>query len=145
MVREVKTEITIKAPKEKIWSELTDFTAYPSWNPFVISIDGEPKVGNTLSVTVDIPDSGNMSFKPRVIDVQANKRFAWLGKLLVKGVFDGEHIFELEEVSPSECLLVHREKFSGLLVSMMWKKLDDNSRRGYVKMNEALKVRCEAG
>ena len=144
MPREVRTEITINAAKEKIWQELTNFSAYPSWNPFAKSIQGELSSGSTLAVTIDVPNSGIMKFKPRVIDVQANKSFSWQGKLLVKGVFDGRHSFEIQEKSEQECLLIHKEDFSGIMVPMVWKKLDVNSRLGFMNMNKALKERCEA-
>ena len=34
-MKEIHTEIEINAPAEKIWKVLTDFAAYPEWNPFV--------------------------------------------------------------------------------------------------------------
>jgi uncharacterized membrane protein len=34
-MKEIHTEIEINAPAEKVWRVLTDFAAYPEWNPFV--------------------------------------------------------------------------------------------------------------
>src|SRR5208337_3854746 len=34
-MKEIHTEIEINAPAEKVWKVLTDFAAYPEWNPFV--------------------------------------------------------------------------------------------------------------
>ncbi|PQJ10866.1 hypothetical protein CJD36_012915 [Flavipsychrobacter stenotrophus] len=48
--KQLYTEITIKAAPEKVWTVLTDFAAYPSWNPFVKSIIGTPVVGKPIEV-----------------------------------------------------------------------------------------------
>jgi uncharacterized protein YndB with AHSA1/START domain len=32
-MRELGTEVEIAAPPERIWEILTDFAAYPDWNP----------------------------------------------------------------------------------------------------------------
>ena len=39
-MREIKTEILIKAPIEKIWAVLVDFSNYSEWNPFIRKIEG---------------------------------------------------------------------------------------------------------
>src|SRR4051794_25262595 len=38
-------EIEIQAPPERIWEILTDFGAYPQWNPFMPRLDGEARGG----------------------------------------------------------------------------------------------------
>ncbi|HWC70427.1 MAG TPA: SRPBCC family protein [Actinomycetota bacterium] len=52
-MRELRTEIEIDAPPEQVWQVLTDFGAYPDWNPFIRSIEGEPQVGSRLNVRID--------------------------------------------------------------------------------------------
>ncbi|WP_045859460.1 SRPBCC domain-containing protein [Teredinibacter purpureus] len=143
MLREVRTDVVINASKEFVWETLTRFEDYPSWNPFATSIEGNLIVGENLAVTINVPNQGIMKFRPRIIDVKHNVRFAWQGKVLVKGVFDGEHSFELESISDTQCRLVHREVFSGFLVAMMWKKLSNNTHEGFSHMNQALKLKCE--
>ena len=48
MKKEIKTEILIHASCQKVWSELTNITDYPNWNPFITSIVGELKIGNKI-------------------------------------------------------------------------------------------------
>lgn len=143
MSREVNTEIIINVPKEIVWKELTNFEDYPLWNPFAKSIQGTLAVGEKLMVNIDVPNQGKMAFKPLVIDHQENKRFAWRGKLLINGIFDGEHSFEVESISENKCRLIQREVFNGILAAMMWKKLKINTSNGFESMNSALKARCE--
>jgi uncharacterized protein YndB with AHSA1/START domain len=33
VTKTLETHIEIEAPKEKVWGLLTDFPAYPQWNP----------------------------------------------------------------------------------------------------------------
>jgi len=60
------------------------------------------------------------------------------------GIFDGEHIFEISKCSSSSVTLVQRENFSGLLVSLLWASIAENTEKGFLAMNEALKLRAES-
>ncbi|MDX1629072.1 MAG: SRPBCC domain-containing protein [Fulvivirga sp.] len=144
-MRELRTEIKINASAESIWKILMDFDRYPEWNPFILSIIGRPKLRERLKVTIKPAGSKPMVFKPKVTMHKANERFAWLGHLLMIGLFDGHHIFEIEVLSDRSCRFIHREEFSGLLVPLFWKKLSVNTRAGFIAMNEQLKELAERG
>lgn len=120
-----------------------DFGSYPEWNPFIISIIGKPKLRERLRVTLQAPGSKPMVFKPQVTLLKREKQFGWLGSLFIRGVFDGHHIFEIEELDNNKCLLVQREDFSGLLVPLLWKSLDTKTRAGFMAMNEKVKDLAE--
>jgi hypothetical protein len=62
----------------------------------------------------------------------------------VKGIFDGHHSFELEEVGNGQVKLIHSEKFSGILSGFLLKKIGADTRNNFVKFNEALKNRVES-
>ena len=143
-MRELRTEIEINASKEKIWEVLIDFDKYPEWNPFIISLLGKPKLRERLKVTIQPHGSKPMVFKPRVTMHERYKKFAWLGQLWMTGLFDGHHIFEIEEIPPDSCKFVHREQFNGLLVPLFWKSLNTNTRAGFEAMNHKLKEIAEA-
>lgn len=142
--KEIVTNIIIKALPSKVWQVLTDFEQYPNWNPFIKSITGEVKVGNTIVVRIEPPGAQGMTFKPTVLAFKPNKEFRWKGKLLVKGLFDGEHIFELTDNGNGTTTLVQREVFTGILVPLFAKMLDNNTIAGFKLMNDALKLRAES-
>ncbi|TVQ11870.1 MAG: SRPBCC domain-containing protein [Balneolaceae bacterium] len=142
-MKELITSITIDAPPAVVWNILTDFDAYPAWNPFILSFGGKPAAGERFSVTIRQPGSKPMTFKPVCLKMDENREFRWLGHLLFMGLFDGEHIFELEPLPDGGTKLVQRERFSGILVPLLWKQLDTSARQGFEMMNEKLKERAE--
>jgi len=145
MAKEIRTEIDINAPPERVWSLLTDFAAFPSWNPFIRKATGEPKVGTRLDVSLGASGTKPMGFKPRVLNADANRELRWLGRLAIPGLFSGEHIFTIEPAGDAKVRFVQREIFKGLLVPLMAKSLDVNAKRGFEEMNQALKQKAESG
>jgi len=95
MAKEIKTEIVIQATPEKIWSILTDFENYPNWNPFISTIEGNAVRRNKIKVSIHPPGGKKMTFRPIVITKKDEKELSWRGKVLFRGLFDGEHKFEL--------------------------------------------------
>ena len=143
-MQELASNILIDAPRERVWRILLDFDRYPEWNPFVSRITGWPAVGEQLDIRLTPPGGMALSFKPEVVRVEPEREFRWLGKLLIKGMFDGEHIFELEEESPETVRFVQREAFSGLLVPLLLLLARKSTLRGFEAMNQALKQRAES-
>lgn len=142
-MKEIKTEIIINAKPEKVWKVLTDFKAYPKWNPFITSIEGEVFEGSRFTVNLQPLGARKMNFKPICLSFNENKEFSWLGKLVTKGVFDGKHCFELTPLDNGSTKFVHREEFNGFLVPLFWKKLDVNTRWSFEMMNDKLKETVE--
>jgi hypothetical protein len=143
-MKEIHTEIEINAPDESVWRVLTDFAAYPEWNPFVRRAEGEVRVGSHLLVGIQPSGGKVMSFRPTVLVVDPNRELRWLGHLWVSGLFDGEHSFVIEPLSERRVRFIQRERFGGLLVPLLSKMLDRETRRGFEEMNQALKVRSES-
>lgn len=139
MAKEIKTQIEINASSKKVWEVLTSFDEYPKWNPFIKSIKGEVKVGNTIIARIEPPGVSGMTFKPRVLAFEPHKELCWLGHFLIPGLFDGEHKFELVEKTRDKTLLVQREKFKGILIPLFSNMLDNNTVKGFDQMNQELK------
>ena len=138
----LETKIQIKASPEKIWSILTDLDQYTNWNPFITKAIGKVQVNEKLNVSISPPNGKKMIFKPTVKSVIENHKFSWLGQFIFPGIFDGEHIFIIEE-NKNGCLLIQKEYFSGLLVPLVWKNMENNTREGFELMNNSLKQRAE--
>jgi hypothetical protein len=143
MAKEISTQITINTSPEKIWSLLSYTESYPNWNPFIKSIKGTLAVGNKIEVKIQAPQSKAMNFSPTILAFEKNKEFRWLGHLLFRGLFDGEHKFEIIDHANGTCTFIQSEKFKGILVPLFAKMLDNNTKLGFQQMNEKLKQLAE--
>ncbi|MEO0337838.1 MAG: SRPBCC domain-containing protein [Bacteroidota bacterium] len=141
---QIKTEILINAPVEKVWEVLTAFANYPEWNPFIRKINNVKSVGDQINVTIDPPNQNPMNFSPQLLCLDENQEFRWKGKLFFKGLFDGEHYFQLQPDGKGNTLFVHGEHFSGLLVNFIMKRIGKDTLSGFEAMNQALKERVES-
>jgi len=142
-MKELRTEIEIAASPEAVWAVLTDFGAFPQWNPFIKEASGEQKVGGKLRIRV-VPAGGKgMVFKPTVLAFEANRELRWRGRLGLPGLFDGEHGFTLDPIDVGRTRLTQREVFTGVLVPLLARSLDDGAMKGFKAMNLALKERAE--
>jgi hypothetical protein len=143
---QIATAIEIAAPPVAVWAVLTDFAAYPDWNPFIIAIWGPLALGERLTVRIRPPNSGAMTFRPLIERLQPQRELQWRGHLLIPGLFDGVHRFQLEPLADGLRTRLHQdEAFSGLLAPLlMTGKNRDKTEAGFVAMNAALKQRAEA-
>lgn len=140
---EIITSIKIQAKVDEVWNVLMDFEKHSTWNPFIRSIAGIPSVGNRINIHLGPANTKGMKFQPIVEIFEANKIFQWQGHLFIKGLFDGQHRFELKAIDEQNTLLMHSEKFKGLLVPIFKKSLEQDTRLGFEQMNIALKERVE--
>jgi len=142
-MKELSSEIEIQASGERVWQILTDFKRFPDWNPFIRWVRGEAIAGERLQVRIQPSGTSSTTFRPTVLKAEPNRELRWLGRLLVTGLFDGEHIFSIDALGPQKVRFAQREIFSGWLVPVMAKSLDNNTRRGFEEMNQALKALAE--
>ena len=139
---ELRTETEIDAPVERVWQVLMEFDSFPEWNPFLRRLRGKPEVGSRLEVTIGASGTRPMRFRPRVMAVVPNREFRWLGHLGIPGLFDGEHIFELTPLGSLSTRFVQRERFRGIFLPFLARRLEKDVRRGFDEMNRALRERA---
>ena len=140
-MRTITHTIDIAASPEEVWRVLTDLPAYKDWNPFLIEASGAVEVGSRLRIVMR-PGSRTMTFSPTVLEVVPQQRLRWLGRLLVRGLFDGEHTLTLEALPDGACRFTQSERFTGLLVPFFGSVLRATD-QAFVRMNEALGARVE--
>lgn len=141
--RSIRTEVVIASNAAKVYEVLTDFPSYPSWNPFIVSIEGTPEKGTKLKAEMVLPGRKGAVFTPTVLSAEPGNEFRWVGSLPIPGLFTGEHFFLLKEESPTSTLLVHGEHFSGLLIPVVGGILA-KTEEAFKIMNKALKEQVES-
>ena len=138
MALSIKTQIKINSTSEIIWKVFTDFESYPDWNPFIKSIKGEVEKGNKIEAKIT-----TMTFKPTVLEMEEQKTLRWLGRMLMPGIFDGEHYFNIIEHQDGTSTFEQGEIFTGILVPLFRNKLNGETKDGFKAMNQKLKERVE--
>jgi len=141
----ISSEITIHASPAKVWEILTDFEKYPTWNPFIKYVRGDMAKGNSIQVMIAPPGAKAMSFAPKVLVYDTCKELKWIGKLMVPGLFDGEHRFQIIDNGDGTITFIQSENFRGILVPFFKKMLDNNTLQGFKDMNQKLKELAEKG
>lgn len=137
----IETRLEIPATASNVWDAILAFEDYPTWNPFILRISGEPKVGQELDVTIRPVGGSAMTFSPTVQHVELERELRWKGKFLFTGLFDGEHYFLIEPKASGGVTLVHGETFSGALVPFFKSQLNIGTKAGFDAMNQALRAR----
>jgi hypothetical protein len=143
---ELRAEVEIDADPGTVWEVFTDFGAYPSWNPFIRSIDGDQTLGGRLQARLQPPGARGITMKPTVTVNEPGRAFGWLGRLGgVPHLVDGAHRFELEPIDGgSRTRFVQSERFRGVLLPLVRRAILPATLRGFEAMNRALADRAAA-
>jgi hypothetical protein len=142
VARQLRAAVDIAARQDVVWGILTDFGSYPEWNPFIVDAEGRLQVGERLRVVIRPPRAKARTFRPTVRRVDRPHAFSWLGRLGVPGLFDGEHVHEVQPLEGGGCRYVQSERFSGILVPFTGRILSATE-RGFHEMCRALKAHAE--
>lgn len=140
-MREIRTDIVVDAPPRVVWDVLTDLPAYPEWNPHVRRAEGDLRVGAELDIEVHREGARDRTMTVTVIDLEPERRLAWVGSLVSEHIFEGRHVVELDAVAGDRTRVVNREQLSGVLAPLV---VTDEPERDYEGMNRALKDRAQA-
>lgn len=142
-MKEIRTEIDIRAPVEKVWDLLTDFKNFELWNPFIRKIEGTPSLGTKIKIHLRTSAGKSRTYQPKITKLEPFKELRWFGKSTIPGIFNGERIFILEPIESNQIRFIHKEIFTGLLVHLVGNRLDKDMYSSFISMNEALKENSE--
>lgn len=140
--RHVTTALDIDAAPERVWDVLTDFAAYPEWNPFIVRVDGTPTPGSRITLRIRSTAGWNATNRATVLAAVPGKVLRWSARLIpIPGMASGRHEFTL---TPTETgtRLVQSERFSGALVPAIGRLLVKTEQDFHI-LNQALRKRSE--
>lgn len=146
-MQQIQAAIDIAAPAERVWRLLTDFAAFPRWNPFIrqLRMRGELRPGTPLEVQL-LLGKRVMKLTPTLSMVEPGQELRWQLRQVVPGLFDVERIFQIQPRTGGGVCFVQREECTGLLVAPILNLgMARDIRRGYDRFNLAMKAMAEEG
>jgi hypothetical protein len=139
----IVTVVEIDAPPTRVWNVLVDLPAYREWNPFIVEASGKVAAGEKLSLRMALPGREPMSIEPRLLVVEPEHELRWKGRLLLPGLFDGEHAFVLTPLPNGRTRLDHSERFAGALLPIARRMIYDATVQSFHALNAALAERAD--
>lgn len=144
-MKEIRTEITLETPVERIWELLADCKLYPQWNPLFQRATGRMNAGEQLELVVNLPEIGPFVVRPKMLAVEPQSRFCWQHTLLFAGLFTWKYCTELEILAPHRLKFIQRSEFGGILGPLFNLGMGASVRAGLAQMNEAIRRWGEKG
>lgn len=144
-MKQIHAEIDIAAPAERVWRLLTDFAAFPRWNPFIREASGALRPGAPLLVRLRL--GGRLvTLRPTLSKVEPHRELRWLARQKIPRLFDVERIFIIQPRGESRVRFIQHEDCTGLLTPLILGfGLEEDIRRGYDRLNLAIKALAEEG
>ncbi len=138
--RGVQVETVMHADAQALWTVLLDFAEYPSWNPYIRSIEGIAKKGKKLHIQIDGKEK-DYDFKAKVLELEENQRFAWGGSALF--FFKARHYFRIEPLGNGQVKFTQGEAWGGLFGKSYGKKVYEEAAVNFEKMNAKMALMLE--
>lgn len=140
-VREVRNELVLAAPPERVWRWLTDTAGLSSWNPHLVRVDGVLAAGEVVTLHYDQPRAWMPGrFEADVDACEPPRELRWSGpRSPARVLLRASHYFLLapgEEEGTTR--FVHGERFEGALAGVVWPVLGRVVAEGHARVNDAL-------
>lgn len=143
-MRLIRSEVDIDAPADAVWRILTDFPAFPEWNPFIERAEGRLEPGERITVHLRIYKRRATVLHPRVTRVVANEELRWEAVTGRRGILDVERIFVIETLGPAAVRFHQSEVCTGALSTVVLATgMERRILAGYERLNAAIKARAE--
>lgn len=142
---EIRSTIAIAASREHIWSILTAFDSYPTWNPFMRGIIvSKLHAGAKLHALVRRPPSGRSRLLSGIIlKMTPGSELIWRRKFWTTRLFTAEHAFIIVPNGVMGSHFIQRERYSGFLAPFIFRRTKPATTESFEAMNLALKRAAE--
>ncbi len=139
--RYYRDAVVVEASRERIWSLLTRFDEYGTWNPYITSASGTAVEGGTVDLHTEPRRGEAEDLTAEVLVLHPRRKIEWQTRKLIPGLLDHEQIFRVIPVGTNRYRIVQEARFEGVLAPFA--DLDDE-RRGLARMLYALADRAAA-
>ena len=143
MQRAVEHRIGVQAPAELVWEVISDFATWGQWNPVHPRIEGEMRIGTTLTVDFVTEGASPTTLTPIVQDWVPYEQLHWRTKRL-KGFVTAIRYIEIDKKGEENAIFSNGELFVGPLVRFVSRAERRRLRAAFTIMGEAVRDRAEA-
>jgi hypothetical protein len=151
-MHEIRTQVDIAAGAALVWSVLTDFARYPSWNPTIRGVEGPFERGGTIRIAermaVAKPGGAPKHNQPTTTrttgtlgHIREPRQLTWFSPL--GWLLGSERRFSIESLPDGSVRFHQDERIDGLLAPFAWRRLLREREPAFERMNRALKSRAE--
>jgi hypothetical protein len=124
MSRVARVSIELDQPAAKVFEQVLALAAYPSWNPFVVKVDGAATATLGAQLRFDVRWPGGGGARPSLVVTRlepAQREVAWAftGALSTLNLVRAERVQRVVELSPTRCRYESEETFTGVLVAFV--------------------------
>jgi hypothetical protein len=123
-MKEYSTTASIRGAREMVWAILTDGLGYADWNPEIIRVDGEMRLGQKIKAHVVLHGGKVQPVTVRVIELEPMRRMVWKGGMPL-GLFTGLRTFTITPRNGGIVGFTMHVQFSGLVSGPIAKSLGD--------------------
>ena len=127
-----------------MWRLLTDFAAYPEWNPHITRVLGMAGAGNRITIHSQPPGGRTVVMRPVIVAWSPPNELRWRATFVSRRLFTGEHGFRVDATTNGRVRFTQDETFTGLLVPLYARLRMNATRKAFDLVNEALRERAES-
>jgi hypothetical protein len=138
----VEDRVGIQAPVETVWDLVHDLPGWSAWNPLYTEASGLVRIGQMLTMTLELPGQPARTLYPIVMEWVPNEQLHWR-QIEMRGWATRVHYIEIEKLTETSCIVSNGELVGGMLGPLTARSTKGALRRGFRAMNEALKAAAE--
>lgn len=144
-MNEIRSEIVLEAPVERIWELLADCSLYPQWNPLFPRVTGQFKPCEQVELAVKLPEIGLFTIQSTIQEYEARTKLCWQHRSRFPGLYSWSYCCTLKSLESNRVEFSQRSTFGGLLAPLLQFGMGKMVSQGLAAMNSALKRWGEKG
>ncbi len=133
----------IAAPSALVWQALTDFAAYPQWNPFAVEATCDLRPGGAITMKVALLPPRTMMQKEYIVSVDEGRGFAYSMKPAPAGLLRSIREQNIVDLGDGRSRYSSHFQLDGRLAPVVGAVLGANLRRGFTGNADGLARRAE--
>jgi hypothetical protein len=139
----IDSSVEIQAPASLVWEVITDLTAYPQWNPFVVECRSTLKPGDAIDMRVKLfakPQKQREWMKEHV----PGRRLAYNMKPAPVGALSSGRSHEIKAIGKDRTRYHSHFELRGWLVPVVRGLMGRQLETGFAGMTDGIRQRAES-